>query len=1300
MRHSHIAWISTLLGTGLLRGVLGASPQPCLDVVATAHLDTQWRWTIRDTVDEYIPRTLQDNFVLLERHPDYVFTFEGAFRYQLMRDYYPADFQRVKDYVRQGRWRLAGGWLDAVDVNIPSPESLYRHALYGNGWLEQEFGQRSRDVFLPDCFGFGYALPTVARHSGLVGFSTQKLGWGCAVGTPFDLGRWAGVDGSTLVAALNPGSYSSGFAADLSRDSLWLDATARLARTGGPHRAYKYFGTGDTGGAPDSASVDWLERSVRGSGPLRVRSAGSSQLMEELDGADSLILPRYQGELLMTRHGAGCYTSQAVMKRWNRQNEIWGDAAERAAALAHWQGVASWPEQALEQAWTRFLWHQFHDDLTGTSIPEAYAFSWSDELLSLNQFAQLTEEAVGSLAAGLDTRPSTPGARCLVLYNPLGQERHGLVKARLQGLETLTGPVQVTGPRGELLGGRVEQGELAFVCALPPLSVSVVDVLPLKDASVGLDEQDLVLENGRLRLRLGSRGIEALYDKVLGRELLSGPVEWQLLEDSPRNWPAWEVDAEDLGAAPREVAHDARWCRLGSKATGRLQAGESTLLLTVGLGQGAEEALVELDLEVDWRSQARLLKAAFPFNCANDSITYDLGCGVIRRGLNTAQLYEVPAQRWANVDAPDGSHGMAVLSTGPAGWDHPQPGLLRLSLVRTPEVNPGWRGYGDQATQDLGRHHFRLGLYAHDGDWREGVAEAADAFNQPVLAYEAQAHTGKGRQLSLGLAMEVDGSRDSAPVLLRSVRKARSNDELVLRLQESEGRAAVVDLKLAAPILAVRELNAAEEPANQAGLLELEHGTLRLGFSAFQPRTIALRLGKPSHKAMATPASRKVDLPWNRDVVGARGESPGGSLPGQSLHLPAEILPSELSWRGLSFATGPREPGAANALACLGQELALPRGSWGSVHLLVLALGEERQATFRTDELEQSHTVSHALGSFGQWDSRLGGDVKDANGVIPAWVKPGAVAWVGSYLLDSLGAVHSCETSVLQHLVLPLPKGCRSLHLPVDDRLLIMAATTGSRGGELALHPAFAPVQQTEEAGVRVKGNRRSFAEELEVELESPTPQARLYHRFTGLSGEVIAGEGRHLTLREGGTLEAWAQAPGLKPGRVLKATFSQLQAVAAVPRGQLKLRPGLWRDLRLGACSNLAEAQRLPISQSRAVQDVGLAEDGPAEDVALSFEGYLDVPQRGVYRLLLSSDDGSALGLHHEVAIDNDGLHGTSEVAAEFLLEPGLHPIDLHFFQHLGGAELRLEWERPDGVREAIPSRCLWHEPRSTVPE
>src|ERR1700761_5347399 len=77
--------------------------QPTLYAVGYAHLDTEWRWEYPQVIDQYLYRTMHDNFTLFEKYPHYVFNFSGANRYRLMQEYFPSDFDRVKQYVSQGR---------------------------------------------------------------------------------------------------------------------------------------------------------------------------------------------------------------------------------------------------------------------------------------------------------------------------------------------------------------------------------------------------------------------------------------------------------------------------------------------------------------------------------------------------------------------------------------------------------------------------------------------------------------------------------------------------------------------------------------------------------------------------------------------------------------------------------------------------------------------------------------------------------------------------------------------------------------------------------------------------------------------------------------------------------------------------------------------------------------------------------------------------------------------------------------------------------------------------------------------
>ena len=71
-------------------------------LVCDAHLDTQWNWDVQTTIREYIPRTLFQNLYLMERFPDYRFSFEGAVKYKWMKEYYPLQYERMKRYIASG----------------------------------------------------------------------------------------------------------------------------------------------------------------------------------------------------------------------------------------------------------------------------------------------------------------------------------------------------------------------------------------------------------------------------------------------------------------------------------------------------------------------------------------------------------------------------------------------------------------------------------------------------------------------------------------------------------------------------------------------------------------------------------------------------------------------------------------------------------------------------------------------------------------------------------------------------------------------------------------------------------------------------------------------------------------------------------------------------------------------------------------------------------------------------------------------------------------------------------------------
>ena len=491
--------------------------KPTIYTVATAHLDTVWNWDFETTVRKYIPATLQENFRLFEKYPDYVFSFEGSRRYELMEEYYPEDFEKLRRYIAANRWFVAGSAYENGDVNVPSPEALFRNILYGNHYFLEKFGKTSLDIYLPDCFGFGYALPSIIKHAGLLGFTTQKLTWSSAYGIPFDLGLWQGVDGSRVYASLDAQEYS----ASLNEVRKHKNAPNKLEKNMREYdlpMTYLLHGVGDRGGAPKEKSVKTVvaekQKNAQESVQVELTSTdGVFRIMEdELSAQDKKKLPVWNNELVSTDHGVGGYTSRALGKRLNKQNEQLADAAERFSAAAAWLGAADYPQNVLDTAWKRVIAHQFHDDLPGTSLARVYRRSWNDYTLSLNQFAGVYESAVKSLARQMQI-PFKRGITVAVA-NPTGFARKGAVAYRVS-LPAGTAYVHVKTAAGKAVPSQLNaDGTVVFTASVPANGIAVYCITPANKpyaADTGLCVTERTLENRKYKVKKHGKLEKTLY---------------------------------------------------------------------------------------------------------------------------------------------------------------------------------------------------------------------------------------------------------------------------------------------------------------------------------------------------------------------------------------------------------------------------------------------------------------------------------------------------------------------------------------------------------------------------------------------------------------------------------------------------------------------------------------------------------------------------------------------------------------------------------------------------------------------
>jgi alpha-mannosidase len=1067
-----------LTGLGALLAAGPADPPPldlsrdrALFVVNYSHLDTQWRWAYPLVVREMLRNTLYDNFREMEAHPDYVFNWTGAGRYQLLKEYYPREFRMLKGYVAKGQWFPSGNAWEESDVNVPSSESLIRQLLVGHRFFKREFGLESFDYMLPDCFGFPASLPSILAHCGIKGFSTGKLTWGSAVGVPFNLGRWEGPDGRSVVAALNPGAYDAHLTAPLDGEP-WVKRLDENGRRGGIRADLIYNGTGDEGGAPFEDSLRTLRAAMGARGPVKVVAARADALYNAITPDQKAGLQGYRGDLLLTEHSAGSLTSQAFLKRLNRGNELLAGAAETAASAARLLGAGPYPHDTLEKAWGLTLRDQFHDILPGTCLPKSYEYAWNDGFIAAKAFQGALEDAVGAVARGLDTRvDGVP----LVIYNPLGIDREDVVEVQVP--DSLAGSPALTAvdPSGKALPTQEVAGEggrrrVIFLAKAPSLGFAVYGLRAGRaPEGAGPSVSGRTLENGRYRVTLDEAGdLAGIRDLRQGRELLAAPGRLVFQQEKPRAWPAWNMDWADRQKAPRAYVDGPARIQVLERGPVRVairveREGEGSRFQQVyRLSAGAAGDRVEVVNSVDWKSSECSLKATFPLAAANPLATYSWDLGTVQRGNNDPRKYEVPTHGWMDLGTPGGEYGVSLLTGAKYGSDKPDDHTLRLTLLYTPGVRSSYR---EQRWQDWGRHSFTYGIAGHSGDWRRaGTPWLAQRQDQPLRAFQVPSHGGPlGRTYSL--------LRVSSPqVAVQALKRAEDGEGLVVRLQELHGKPAKgVALSVAGTLLQARELDGLERPL---GPVSVSKGRLALDFTPCQVRTLGLEVR--SGTRVEAPAATPLDLPWDVQAFTTDDHREDGSMDGAFTGYPAEMLPDTLEAGGVSFRLGPREPGRANAVACRGQVLQLPAGTRG-VHLLVAGTQGDLEAAFQAGEQTLPVTAPAWTGYLGSWDNRVfKGEVpeptysvdNDLERVAPAFLRPGRPAWWASHH-HAKGRDQVYDSCYLFAVRVEVPAGQRTLTLPRDPRVRVFAATAASVDNaqarplqplfpDLARDPAFA----------------------------------------------------------------------------------------------------------------------------------------------------------------------------------------------------------------------------------------------------
>ena len=781
-----------------LQNALSAMPKNSpVTVYATghSHIDVAWLWRLKHT-REKIQRTFSTVLRLMEEYPEYRFLQSQPQLYSYIKQDCPELYKKIKQRIAEGRWEVDGGmWLEA-DCNVTSGESLARQFLYGIRFIQQEFGKKCSYLWLPDVFGYSWALPQIMKLCGLDTFMTTKISWSQFNEMPNDLFRWRGIDGTEMLTYFVNAPNNNERSVKYGKVSNYSAEVAPLVAVG----AWKRFknkdltrdvlisyGFGDGGGGPTRQMVENMRAIRQIPGIPDMKSAGAGEffrkLRESVENTDRYV-PVWDGELYLELHRA-TYTTEGKNKWHNRKLEYALTEAEWLCVLAMLRG-GSYDARRLHDCWEQVLCAQFHDIIPGSSIREVYedtdkiyAKVWADLLQNRSDnCAVLTQntENSWSILHFADTDAKAP---VLIPETAVGSFTDG---------------------EGNVLPSQKLDCGYLVEKAWAPVSMENLTFVPGKAAETEspfrADLQQRILQTPFYCIKWDETGaLCSIYDKENSREVLHGKGNvLRIYEDRPTMYDAWDMDIfytqkyEDAKLESVCCTEDGP-LRMKLKFTYTYRHSRIEQELTVYTGSRR----IDFVTVADWHEDHRLLRALFDVDVRSTKAAYDVQFGHVERPThwNTSwdwARFEVCGHKWA--DLSEHNYGVSLLNDCKYGYSIKDT-VMGISLLKSSK-NPDTHA-------DMGVHNFTYALLPHAGALGSETIEQAISLNQPPLAVSGRTDAGSFLK------------KTCSGIKIDAIKPAEDGDGFVVHLHECLGGRACAELTSDYPIRAYAPCNLLEE---------------------------------------------------------------------------------------------------------------------------------------------------------------------------------------------------------------------------------------------------------------------------------------------------------------------------------------------------------------------------------------------------------------------------------------------------------------------------------------------------------
>ena len=208
---------------------------------------------------------------------------------------------------------------------------------------------------------------------------------------------------------------------------------------------------------------------------------------------------------------------------------------------------------------------------------------------------------------------------------------------------------------------------------------------------------------------------------------------------------------------------------------------------------------------------------------------------------------------------------------------------------------------------------------------------------------------------------------------------------------------------------------------------------------------------------------------------------------------------------------------------------------------------------------------------------------------------------------------------------------------------------------------------------------------------------ALAYGRVTGTDayGDLERGM-RVIELKENErSFDTWVRTPSKKgdifyyPSGLTSLDEEQMSYLPATTTKAGK--PGVAYTYYEGKFKSTADVLKAKPVKEGTFRNFSIKEAAADDHFGYQFRSLINIPEKGVYKFHIYSDDGARLFIDDQEVIDNDGSHSAGEATGKVALEKGFHEIRVIYFEDYMGQALEIGITGKNLPKQVLPDGMLF---------